>query len=380
MPAIILSDNGVSSGSAGLKTSGSNDGTLALQTSTAGGTATTAVTINTSQNVGIGTTSPGAKLEVNDATRASVFVQDSAGRRLRLQSPDSSGNPATVGTSTNHDLLIEAGSSGAGANTMRFNTAGSERMRLDASGNLGIGTTSPTARLESSLFSTTTPAFRLRYNSSSYYFDASMDGNGNTIFMVPASNGVTSGIFTFGSAGAERMRLDTGGNLLVGKTTTSASSGPGVQLQPIGYVNAVTNFSTNSFSTYELYSTGAGAYRFFVGAGGTVYATSTTISSLSDQRHKENIRDLDVGLDKIMALKPRLYDWKEGKGANIKNARGFIAQEFEQVFPDLIDEWKDPAPEGEEPYKSVRADLIPVLVKAIQELKAEFDAYKLTHP
>jgi hypothetical protein len=101
--------------------------------------------------------------------------------------------------------------------------------------------------------------------------------------------------------------------------------------------------------------------------GGTVFATSTTISAISDQRLKENIRDLDAGLAEVMALKPRLYDWKEGKGADIKNARGFIAQEFEEVFPDLIDEWRDPAPEGEEPYKSVRQDLIPVLVKAIQE-------------
>ena len=51
MPSTILSDNGVSSGSAGLKTTASNDGILALQTTTAGGTATTAVTINTSQAV-----------------------------------------------------------------------------------------------------------------------------------------------------------------------------------------------------------------------------------------------------------------------------------------------------------------------------------------
>jgi hypothetical protein len=51
-----------------------------------------------------------------------------------------------------------------------------------------------------------------------------------------------------------------------------------------------------------------------------------------------------------------------------------ISQEFEEVFPDLIDKWLDPAPEGEEPYKSVRQDLIPVLVKAIQELSAKNDA------
>jgi len=91
---------------------------------------------------------------------------------------------------------------------------------------------------------------------------------------------------------------------------------------------------------------------------------------------KENIRDLDDGLDKIMALQPRKFDWKEGKGGNIKNARGFIAQEFETVFPDMIETWQDPVPEGEEPYKAVNANLIPTLVKAIQELKAEIDALK----
>ena len=62
------------------------------------------------------------------------------------------------------------------------------------------------------------------------------------------------------------------------------------------------------------------------------------------------------------------------RSKDVKGDRGFIAQEFEQVFPDLIDEWKDPAPEGEEPYKSVRQDLIPVLVKAIQELNAKVQA------
>ena len=48
----------------------------------------------------------------------------------------------------------------------------------------------------------------------------------------------------------------------------------------------------------------------------------------------------------------------------------------EQVFPQLVDQWADEAPEGEAPYKSVRQDLIPVLVKAIQELAAEVNALK----
>jgi len=129
-------------------------------------------------------------------------------------------------------------------------------------------------------------------------------------------------------------------------------------------------------SGWLLYSTGASANRFYVGMGGTVFATNTTISAISDQRFKENIRDLDIGLDSILALKPRKFDWKAGKGKDKKDDRGFIAQEFEQVFPDLIDEWRDPAPEGEEPYKAVRQDLIPVLVKAIQEQQAMIDELK----
>jgi hypothetical protein len=173
----------------------------------------------------------------------------------------------------------------------------------------------------------------------------------------------------FGTNNTERARITSGGDLLVAKTAASDST-LGVEIQAAGTVVSTRSGSTNSQSTLIVYSTGATAYRFYVGMDGTVNATNTTISAVSDQRLKENIQDLDVGLNKIMALKPRKFDWKAGKGKDIKGDRGWIAQEFEQVFPDMIDTWKDPAPEGEEPYKSVRADLIPVLVKAIQELTA----------
>jgi hypothetical protein len=180
-----------------------------------------------------------------------------------------------------------------------------------------------------------------------------------------AASGTAGNAITFTQA----MTLDASGNLLVGKTSTATTT-VGAELRPAGQIISTLSGSTNGSDTLGVYSTGASAYRFYVGMAGTVFATNTTISAISDIRFKENIRPLDVGLAEVMALQPRLYDWKEGKGPDIKNARGFIAQEFETVFPDLIDEWKDPAPEGEEPYKSVRADLIPVLVKAIQEQQA----------
>jgi hypothetical protein len=264
----------------------------------------------------------------------------------------------------------------AASGTAGTTVSWTQAMTLDASGNLGVGTTSPSRRLD------------VRGGSG---IQVNEDGSGTKVITIrsdfagvdPAINVTTNNALLLMTNNTERARIDSSGNLLVGTTSTSGTSGVGVKtlVSATAPDIAVVGSSTSSGDVgFQLYSTGASAYRFYVAYNGTISATSTTISAISDIRFKENVRDLDAGLAEVMALKPRLYDWKEGKGADIKNARGFIAQEFEEVFPDLIDEWRDPAPEGEEPYKSVRADLIPVLVKAIQELKAEFDAYKASHP
>jgi hypothetical protein len=261
-------------------------------------------------------------------------------------------------------------------------------MQLDTSGNVGVGVT-PKSWLSSykaiqigystSLSSTTGTDFAgLSSNAyvdsvdsrwerivsgyaTQYYQNA---GDGQHIWRIAGTAAADTAI-TWTNA----MSLDASGNLLVGKSSAVATA-VGIQFQPLGTSYHTLSASTNSDSTLLVYSTGAAAFRFYVGLAGTVFATNTTISAISDARLKENVQDLDVGLDAILALKPRKFDWKAGKGKDIKGDRGFIAQEFEQVFPNLIDEWKDPAPEGEAPYKSVRQDLIPVLVKAIQELTA----------
>jgi len=180
---------------------------------------------------------------------------------------------------------------------------------------------------------------------------------------------ITFGGLTKGTATAlPKMTLDGDGNLLVGKTAANFTV-LGAELRNSGQIN-----SASTLDFLNMYSTSASAYRFYVTNAGQINATSISIQAISDQRFKENIRDLDDGLSKVMQLKPRKFDWKEGKGADTKDARGFIAQEFQEVFPDLIGEWKDPAPEGEEPYKSVSQDLIPTLVKAIQEQQAIIEA------
>jgi hypothetical protein len=353
------------------------------QSLTAGNTFTPSerMRLDTSGNLGIGSTAPAEALEISRTTDPKIRFVD-------------------VG---NLDAKIGIVSSTA----LGFEVNGSERMRIASDGKVGIASTNPGVDLQIGSDTSTTRALSVRYSSVPLYLSGGFDGTNalntfsanayanatgsgqswtsfsNTSYAASAvqlASSTTGADIRFLTAAAantnptERARITSGGDLLVGTTNTSATAGEGFKsvfpIAAVPSVRSVGNNSTSSYSTYEVYSTSAAAYRFYVDYAGTVFATTTTISAISDQRFKENVQDIDVGLNAVMALKPRKFDWKAGKGKDIKNDRGFIAQEFEQVFPDLIDEWKDPAPEGEEPYKSVRQDLIPVLVKAIQELTA----------
>ena len=163
--------------------------------------------------------------------------------------------------------------------------------------------------------------------------------------------------------------------MLCGKTTATESV-EGTIIYGATTGGITSSITSTSHNTYHVYRSGAtgGGYKFYVNAGGAINSTQGSINVISDVRLKENIEDLDDGLAKVMELKPRKFDWKEGKGPDLKNVRGFIAQEFEDVFPDLIGGWLEEAPEGEEPYKSINVDLLPTLVKAIQEQQALIEA------
>ena len=350
-----------------------------------------AMRISSAGNLGIGTTSP---------------TESSSHKTLTINGPATFGSLIDFKTNETLNFRIFSGVSNSvlsvkTATPLLFETNDTERMRIDASGNVGIGTTSPSNRLSIvtasgsdgivSVKSPTTETAGVLIDGGSTSnkgalltlakdattkwrigLDSAIGGGTNNNLNILGSS---TDALLFGTNATERARISSGGDFYVAKTTGDAAV-VGCELRANGAAYVTRSTSTNDTDTLGVYSTGASAYRFSVGMGGTVFATSTTISAISDIRYKENVRDLDVGLNAVMALKPRLYDWKEGKGADIKNARGFIAQEFEEVFPDLIDKWKDPAPEGEAPYKSVRQDLIPVLVKAIQEQQAIIESLK----
>ena len=134
---------------------------------------------------------------------------------------------------------------------------------------------------------------------------------------------------------------------------------------PTAGVSMTLSGNTNSATTNAVYSTGAAAYRFYVGMGGTVYATSTSITAISDQSLKTNIKPLETGLTQVLALQPRRFDWINGDATNVA---GFVAQEVEQVLPDLVGEFKYSDTEKKLGLKM--GDMIPTLVKAIQEQQA----------
>jgi len=274
------------------------------------------------------------------------------------------------------------------ADTIAFTEGGVEAMRIDSSGNVGIGTTSPATQLN--LNSTTPPVIRLQSATTNsamgldfFYTDAGNSKGGLTANFGAAEIRLSAGASgnsyfqSFYTNASERMRITSGGEVCIGTTNASGTAGIGAKILSTtgGFTFAqVTDKTVDGDATaYNYYSTGAAAYRFYVGAGGTVFATSIVISAISDERLKENIKDIDTGINTIMALKPRRFDWKSGKGQDKKNVAGFIAQEFETVFPECVSTTKAGA-DGIE-YKNINHEtLIPTLVKAIQELNAKVEA------
>jgi hypothetical protein len=324
----------------------------------------------TSTGLGIGTSSPSYKLDVQSGT---------ATIQIRSSTTSSGAIPKLRFEHAGNDSFSIVG----GSYMAWLSSDSTERMRLDASGNLLLGSTSSPSTIWSG-------------SRTFSYVKGNTAGNGGEV-IVESNNGNQQASFfasaitaefglwstkasalLFGNNNAERARIDTSGNLLIGTTSTSSSSGTGFKvLANLGVSghfdpSVVTPSNNTSQSCWDIYSTGAGAYRFYVTSSGVVNAVSTTITAISDQRLKENIRDIDTGLDSVLSLKPRRFDWKNGKGQDKKNAAGFIAQEFETVFPDSVGTSK--AGEDGVEYKNIcHEELIPTLVKAIQEMKSIID-------
>jgi hypothetical protein len=113
----------------------------------------------------------------------------------------------------------------------------------------------------------------------------------------------------------------------------------------------------------------------------------TTITSLSDARDKKNIKDLSLGINFLMKLKPRLYNWDKREwyddnvsdGSKMREAptAGFIAQELDEVQLSENAEWLNLVlKDNPEKLEATPGNLLPIVVKSIQDLKNENDGLK----
>ena len=190
------------------------------------------------------------------------------------------------------------------------------------------------------------------------------DGDGNPRGVFNGSGYFSVGDRSYGGYSNAALSV-AGGTSQCAIFSHSLGSGNDV----ISCWNPFTSGNNNFIQFYTEASPTSRGQIYYNRVGGlTVYATT------SDQRLKENIVDAPSALEKIDSVKIRSFNWKE---TGNKVDFGVIAQELIEVAPEAVIEGVDNAEFGQNPYWQVdTATLVPAMIKAIQELKAEVDSLK----
>jgi hypothetical protein len=359
--------------------------------------------INSSGNVGIGTTAPATQLNVGHENHGIGFAYLGASSLPSIAGIFTS--DGTAGGQTGYgSLLLKARSDYAPFYSINFFTATSantpvERMRITAGGNVGIGTTAPQSRLQLNIIGSTlglTGDAALRIAGGTFTTDQIVFGYSETGGYSPAVFGYiaqTATGYQFGdlffatrsvttnTAPTERMRITSDGQVLIGMTsntgvsTTSIRAGlfSGQRDNAIDPVFQAWNQGTSLDNQFVHFYTegGSGTFRgsidFNRGAGLVRYNTS------SDYRLKSEIEDFNAS-EIILNLKPKKYRIGDAEQKTI----GFIAHELQEYYPQAVSGTKDQVNQNGDPiYQGVDySQLTGLLVKAIQEQQSQIETLK----
>jgi len=309
MANTITAGNATNGGTA---ISSDTSGTLELKT---GSTPTTAIAVDASQNVGIGTSSPSAKLQVNwtSGSNTALFQTSAVGQDVGLQIQSTATNGGNWAITTSDSTR------GSLTNSLAFQNKGASTfpMLIDSSGYVTINQASASANLT-----------------------------------VKANNSTTA-IYAYNPA-------TTAGNcaqLFFGQWSGAAPNNTSVQFQLLG--DSV-------------------GYRMYVQANGGIYNYSANNSNLSDRREKKNFALAKPYLDTICSIPVQTFNYvdqnmEEDDGLTL----GVVAQDVQAVAPELVTESNWGSKEEPRMRLSIyQTDLQYALMKCIQELKAELDATK----
>lgn len=272
--------------------------------------------------------------------------------------------------------------------------ASATAMTLDASGNVGIGTTSPQRELH---LASSQVDIRLEDNSGTSNYGEITYTDGRMTLSADKGDAVNTSTMEFQVDNIEAMRIDAAGKLLVGTTTALSSERFGVDssTEAAQFRNSASgNGTVSAKATHPSYAdwvytattdraggTSCGFFRgianssinIYIYNNGNIVNANNSYGAISDVKLKENVTDATPKLEQLNQVRVVNYNLIGQEQKQI----GVIAQELEQVFPNMVEETVDRDEDGNDlgtTTKSVKYSVfVPMLIKAMQEQQAKID-------